>query len=196
MKRILIAMTVLLLVAAGAALANETERYPWSAGIVVGGGTGDGDALASLGASVSREVAGWLDLGISLTAFSKTGEHPEDEVGRSYHLESGYGALLLRPKLQLTDWMELALPIETGSGTLIYRYDREYAEELRWDDEMLDVLTYGYYSIGLEGSFRLGERYAASIAGGYQTTSPLRTDLAESNELTGPWGRVGVSYRF
>ena len=196
MKRILITMSVLLLVGAGAALANEAESHPWSARIVVGGGTGDGDALASLGASVSREVAPWLDLGVSLAAFSKTAEHPEDEVGRSYHLESGYGALLLRPKLELTDWMELALPMETGSGTLMYRYDREYAEELRWDEELIDVLTYAYYSIGLEGQFRLGKRYEASISGGYQTTSPLRTDLAESNELTGPWARVGVSYRF
>jgi hypothetical protein len=92
--------------------------------------------------------------------------------------------------------MELGLPIEMGSGTLLYRYDREYAEELRWTEETMDVLTYGYYSIGLESRFFLGERYVVSLSGGYQTTSPLRSDLSESDELTGPWARAGIAYRF
>lgn len=196
MKKILVAAALLLVIGIGISVAEEAKAHPWAAGVVLGGGAGDGDAMASLGASVSREVSDWLDLGLSLAAFSKTGEHPEDSLGRSYHLESGYGALLLRPKLGLTEWMELALPIETGSGTLIYRYDREYAEELRWTDETIDMLTYAYYSIGLESRFFLGERYVATLAGGYQTTSPLRTDLAESDELSGPWGRMGIAYRF
>mgnify|MGYP006284455611 CR=1 FL=1 len=196
MKKLSIVAALLLIVGIAMGVAEEAEARPWAAGVVIGGGSGDGEGMASLGVTVTREVSQWLDLGLSLAAFSKTGEHPEDELGRSYHLESGYGALLLRPKLAVTEWMELALPIESGSGTLLYRYDREYAEELRWTEETIDALTYAYYSIGLESRFFLGARYVATLSGGYQGTSPLRTDLAEKDELTGPWGRVGIAYRF
>lgn len=198
-NRVIILAAVLVALAVGNVAANPNEaveRKPWSLGVSVGGGTGDGDGMASIGATVTREVASWLDLGLTATAFSKTGAHPEDNQGRSYHMESGYGALLLRPKMAVTDWMELALPIESGSGTLLYRYDREYAEELRWTEETIDLVTYAYYSVGLESRFFLGDRYAATLSGGYQATSPIRTDIAESDELTGPWLRAGVAYRF
>jgi len=178
---------------------TETAQAPlhrWSAGINAGGGTGNGDGLVTLGASLSRSVTPWLDLGVSLQAFSETTETYEDAIGRTYHRESGYSALLIRPRVQLTERIELALPIETGSGIMIYRYDSKYAEDLRWTDEILDQLTYGVYSAGLETRIDVGTRLAVSLAGGYRGTSPLRTDLADRNALTGPWGRAGVVYRF
>lgn len=164
--------------------------------IELGGGLPGGEASGELGVALLYEYRPWLDIGLSARTMSMLDHGSEDALGREYHQETGYGAFRIRPKMELAPGWELAFPLEMGNGILIYRYESRYAEELRWTEEILDQLNYAVYTAGVENLFTLGERYSLFIRGGVRATSPIRTDLADTDELSGFWADAGVSYRF
>lgn len=193
MKRIITISLILILVAGGMAAAGE---YPWNAAVIVGGGVAGGDAMGGIGAEITREFGSFLELGFSAYAQSEVDSVHKDASGHEYHLESGYSALLIKPKLRVSEWLEIGLPIETGTGLLQYRYTGDYREELRWTEEILDRVNHSVYSIGIEPKLLLTGHGALTIGFGYRGTGPLRTDLAREGELNGFYGRMGYSYRF
>jgi hypothetical protein len=164
--------------------------------IELGGGLPGGEASGELGAALMYEYRPWLDIGVSARTLSMIDHGDEDALGREYHMETGYGALRIRPKMKLAAGWELAFPLEMGNGILTYRYESRYAEELRWTEEILDQVNYAVYSAGVENRFALGERYSLFIRGGVRATSPIRTDLADSDELSGFWADTGIAYSF
>ena len=175
---------------------DENRRSRWSVQLEIGAGNAGDEACGEVGASVQWEYRQWLDLGLALRGITRLDHGREDALGREYHREAGYTALRLRPNMEVLPGWEIALPLEMGSGLLIYRYESKYAEELRWTEEILDQLTFAVYSAGIESRFSLGEHYALVVRGGYRTTSPVRSDLADTDELSSFWGDAGVSYRF
>jgi len=193
MKKLITLSLMLLLVAGGMAASDE---YRWNAAVVLGGGNAGGDAMGGIGAEVTREFGDHLELGFTTYAQSEVSGAQEDAAGHKYHMESGYSALLIKPKLQVNEWLEIGLPLETGTGLLQYRYTGDYREEVRWTDEILDRVNHSVYSAGIEPKLLLAGHGAVSLGFGYRGTGPLRTDLAESGELNGFWGRMGYSYRF
>jgi hypothetical protein len=197
-RRITSLLCIVLLSAAlfGQSASAEEPRKPWSVQLELGGGVPGGEASGELGVALLWEYRSWLDIGLSARTMSMLDHGSEDTLGREYHMETSYGALRIRPKMEITPGWELAFPLEMGNGILIYRYESSYAEELRWTEEILDQVNYAVYSAGVENIFALGERYSLFIRGGVRTTSPIRTDLAERDELSGFWADTGVSYRF
>ncbi|MCF7915796.1 MAG: Ail/Lom family outer membrane beta-barrel protein [Spirochaetaceae bacterium] len=193
MKKLITFSLMLILVAGGMAAADE---YRWNAGLIIGGGNAGGDAMGGIGAEVTREFGDNLELGFTAYAQSEVDGAHKDASGHEYHLESGYSALLIKPKLRVNEWLEIGLPLETGNGLLQYRYTGEYREEVRWTEEILDRVNHSVYSAGIEPKLLLAGHGAVTIGFGYRGTGPLRTDLAESGELDGFWGRMGYSYRF
>lgn len=192
MKKLCITSVLLLI----AALSVSAEAATWSAAVFTGGSYSGGDAMGGIGVRIQREFGENFEAGFNLYAQSEvSGEH-EDGIGRGYHMSSGFSTLVLIPKFSMGKRWEIALPIETGSGLLQYRYNSEYREELKWTEEVLDQVTHSVYSIGIEPRFLFGGKGALTVAAGYLGTGPLRTGLAEDGELNGFWARAGYQYRF
>jgi len=193
MKKLITLSLMLLLIAGGMAVADE---YRWNAGLIIGGSNAGGDAMGGIGAEITREFGDYLELGFTAYAQSEVSAEHQDASGQEYHLESGYSALLIKPKLRVNEWLEIGLPLETGNGLLQYRYANEYREDKVWTEEILDRVNHSVYSAGIEPKLLLPGHGAISLGFGYRGTGPLRTNLAESGELNGFWGRMGYSYRF
>lgn len=192
----IISMVLLLLAAPLICQSPRESQTLWSVQVETGGGISGGEGTLEFGAALTREMKHWLDAGVSVRGMSRIDHGMEDTLGREYHMETAYAALRLRPKMDLARGVELALPLEMGSGQLVYRYEHKYADDLRWTEEVLDQLSYAVYSAGLEGLVDLGERYSLFVRGGFRTTSPIRTDLADTDELSGFWADLGIAYRF
>ena len=192
-QRIVLALIVL--VSLGGSLAAEDE-YRWNASLALGGSVSGGDDMGGIGAEIMRVFGENLEIGVRAYAQAEVSEHYEDAQGREYHMSSGYGTLVIKPKLQLGKRWEIAFPLESGNGMLQYRYDGKYRKELRWTDEIIDQVNYSVYSAGIEPKFFFGDRGALTLAAGYLVTGPIRTDLAESDELNGFWSRLGYSVAF
>lgn len=191
MKKLIVSAAALLCAASLAAAEPQ-----WSASLFMGAGKSGGDGMGGLGVAVQREFGDYFEAGFHLYAQAEVDQEYSDGSGRGYHMSSGFSTLVLSPKIGLGQRFELALPLETGSGILQYRYDGEYREELTWTEEILDQVTHSVYSIGIEPRLLFGENGALVATFGYRVTGPLRTTLAESGELDGFWGRAGYSWRF
>lgn len=191
--RIVVALIVL--VSMGGSLAAQ-EGSRWNASLTVGGSLSGGDGMGGFGAELMREFGERLEIGIRGYAQSEVSIEYEDAQGREYHMSSGYGTLVVKPKLHLGTRWEIGLPVESGSGVVQYRYAGEYREELRWTEEIIDQVTHSVYSAGIEPKFFVGDRGALTLAAGYLVTGPIRTDLADDGELNGFWGRLGYSVAF
>ncbi len=172
------------------------DEYRWNASILMGGSLSGGDGMGGIGAEIMREVGEHWEIGVQAYAQSELSNEYEDAIGRSYHLTSGYGTLVVKPKFSLGKRWEIAFPLETGNGMLQYRYTGEYREELRWTEEIIDQVNHSVYSAGIEPKLLFDGHGALTIGAGYRGTGPLRTDLADDGELNGFWGRLGYSYRF
>jgi hypothetical protein len=190
-----IVLALIAMVSMGATLAAQ-EEFRWNASVALGGSVHGGDGMGGFGAEITREFGERLEIGFRAYAQAEVSEHYEDALGRQYHMSSGYGTLVVKPKLQLGKRWEIGCPLETGNGLVQYRYLGEYREQLRWTEEVLDEVNHSVYSAGIEGKFLLGERSAVTLAAGYLATGPIRTDLAEAGELNGFWSRLGYAVAF
>jgi len=192
-QRIVLALIVM--VSLGGSLAAQ-EEYRWNASLSFGGSLSGGDGMGGIGAEIMREFGENLEIGFRAYAQAELSEHYEDAQGREYHMSSGYGTLVIKPKLKLGTRWEIGFPLESGNGLVQYRYNGEYREELRWTEEIIDQVNHSVYSAGIEPKFFFGDRGALTLAAGYLATGPIRTDLAEGGELNGFWGRLGYSVAF
>ena len=193
MKKLLTISLMLILAAGGVAAADE---YQWNAAVILGGGNAGGDAMGGIGAEITRQFGDNLELGFIAYAQAEVSGAQEAPSGHEYHMESGYSALLIKPKFRIGERLEIGLPLETGTGLLQYRYTGDYREEVVWTDEILDRVNHSVYSAGIEPKLLLPGHGAVTLGIGYRVTGPLRTKLAEDGELNGFWGRMGYSYRF
>lgn len=192
-QRIVLALIVMVSMA-GSLAAQDGPR--WNASLTAGGSLSGGDGMGGLGAEVMRVVGERLEIGVRAYAQAELSNEYEDTQGREYHMSSGYGTLVVKPKLPLGRRWEIGLPLESGNGMVQYRYGGEYREELRWTEEIIDQVNHSVYSAGVEPKFFVGERGAVTLAAGYLVTGPIRTDLADDGELNGFWGRLGYAVAF
>jgi hypothetical protein len=190
-----IVLALIVMVSMGGSLAAQ-EGARWNASLTVGGSLSGGDGMGGLGAEVMREFGERLEVGVRAYAQAEVSNEYEDAQGREYHMSSGYGTLVVKPKLQLGPRWEIGLPLESGNGMVQYRYTGEYREEMRWTEEIIDQVNHSVYSAGIEPKFFVGERGAVTLAAGYLVTGPIRTDLADDGELNGFWGRLGYAVAF
>jgi len=196
MKKSIITVMVLVLLLSIATVAMAQEEHNWNASLVMGASLSGGDGMGGIGAEILYEFNDNLEVGFHAYAQAEVSKEYVDTVGRAYHMSSGYGTLVIKPKFSIGEMWEIGFPLETGNGLIQYRYNGEYREELRWTDEIIDQVNHSVYSAGIEPKFFLGEKAALTVAAGYRVTGPLRTDLAEEGELNGFWGRFGFSVGF
>jgi hypothetical protein len=194
MKHFIINALILIVIATASAAAQEEFR--WNASLIAGGSVSGGDGMGGIGAEITREFGDHLEIGFHAFAQAEVSEEYEDASGRGYHMSSGYGTLVIKPKITLGKRWELGFPLETGNGLIQYRYNGEYREELTWTEEIIDQVNHSVYSAGIEPKLFIGKRGALSFAAGYLVTGPIRTELAEGYELNGVWGRMAYSVRF
>lgn len=190
-----IVLALIVMVSIAGTLAAQ-EEYRWNTSVTVGGSMSGGDGMGGIGAEIMREFGRNLEIGFRAYAQAEVSEEYEDAQGREYHMSSGYGTLVVKPKLKLGKRWEIGFPLESGSGMVQYRYNEEYREELRWTEEILDQVNHSVYSAGMEPKLFVGERGAVTLGVGYLGTSPIRTDLADRDELSGFWSRIGYSVAF
>ncbi|MDA3951583.1 MAG: hypothetical protein PF508_20415 [Spirochaeta sp.] len=188
-------LALIVMVSMGGSLAAQ-EGPRWNATLTAGGSVSGGDGMGGLGAEVMRVVGERLEVGLRAYAQAEVSTDYEDTQGREYHMSSGYGTLVVKPKLQLGTRWEIGFPLESGNGVLQYRYGGEYREEMRWTEEIIDQVNHSVYSAGIEPKFFVGDHGAITLAAGYLATGPLRTDLADDGELNGFWGRLGYAVAF
>lgn len=190
-------VSLLIIVGAGSLFAAPgSQEMPWSAELSAGGAYIGEEGTGELGLALSRRMGSWYELGITGKAMTRLDHGEEDALGKEYHMESSYAALRFKPTFELSPRWMIALNLEAGGGVLTYRYEHKYAEEMRWDEEILDTLNYAVYNAGGELAFQASPRYSLFLRGGVRATSPIKTDLADENELSGFWSEMGLAYRF
>jgi len=170
------------------------EGSDWQFTIQGGGTRGQQMTTGTLGGQVTYQVNPKLEVGFNTYVQSRIGQELTDAEGKSYHLTTAVGTLVIKPKFPLGRQWEIAFPLETGNGFLQYRYTREYQRDLTWTEEVLDQLNFGIYSAGLELKRQLGSMGALSGSLGYTGTSPLLTRLSEPDALQGAWIRLGYTF--
>ena len=198
MKRMVIGLIVVAAVAANAEADDGPLGRVFPADVRLGGGAGaatlDAEPVATMDIDVMLEAVSWIDVGARLGAVHTLERSYEDDDGMRYQAEHGYGSTVVRPKLALGKRAEIGFPLSVGRGLLQFRYEHEYRDELTWDEEILDRVTFAMYTAGIDLTVALGERVNVLAEGGYRVTSNLDSPLVENDALVGPYGRLGMSY--
>lgn len=130
----------------------------------------DENPAATLSASAGTRMFGWLDGGLTFTAFHTLERNYSDEKGRTFQAESGFAALYLRPFFAVSERLEIGFPLQSGTGTLLFRYEEKYRKSLTWTEEIIDQVTYSVYSAGVDAHFELCEKHSLVFSGAYENT--------------------------
>lgn len=178
-------LAVLFLSAAFLAFTDEIQRKKLF--ITAGGGITefDGKAAGTLSASAGTNLLPWLEGGINLTAFHTLERSYKGTEGRDFQAESGFAAIYLRPHFVIGGKLDIGFPVQSGSGTLLYRYEEKYRDELVWTEEILDQINYGVTSLGVDIRIALCDKHSLTLSGGYRGTSPIGSPYADKDALNG-----------
>lgn len=112
----------------------------------------------------------------------------------TYHLEAGYAGVFAEYMQPLGKNMKISFSILSGAGLALYKYDKEYAENRPWYQEIIDEETFTIFEPGIEVMTKLGSHWWLGINGSYRNTSPVKltgTDDMLFNKFNG-----GISIRY
>lgn len=101
----------------------------------------------------------------------------------NYHMEGGHTGIFVGYMLPVSNWGRLHFSISTGQGIVMYRYDKAYAEERPWYQEIIDQENYATFEPGVEFSVKFAKRWWVGAQASYLTTSPIELLGADENFL-------------
>ena len=194
MKKTILTLMMLIIMATAFVMAEEGKLIITAGG---GGSEFDGKTAGTISASAGTNIKPWLEVGISMTAFHTLERNYSDGMTpeKTYQAESGYAVFYLRPHFALGNRFDIGFLLQSGSGTLLYRYEEKYRKDLVWTDEVLDQVTYGVSSIGMDIRFALCEKHSITLSGSWRGTSPLKTPYADSDALNGFTGELKYGWK-
>lgn len=195
MKKRLSTVAVVLMVAlfGGAQL---TALPQIGVGMTAAGATLDGEGVGELSLTGALRLTPWMDLLLSGTAVHTIERSYEDAEGKTYQSEAAWIGLGLRPFLSLGERVEIGLPLKSSTGTVQFRYERPYREELPWDEEIIDRQTVAVYSGGLDAVVHLNNRWSLTAEGGGRVSSPVEVVVDFDRHALNSWyAGVGATYR-
>lgn len=134
----------------------------------------------NIGLSGSLIINKYFSLGLKGTAVWYDHRLSKLDANRTYHLESGYGGMVLKPSYPITDKFTISMPIYIGSGFLQYKYDGKYREELTWTEETIDREVFSFVEPGINLTYRLNNNVGLSAMFNYRMTSEIR--LIDTND--------------
>lgn len=112
----------------------------------------------------------------------------------TYHLEAGYAGIFAEYMLPLGQKVKISFSILSGAGLAVYRYDKDFAEDRPWYQEIIDQETFAVFEPGIELMARISPRWWLGLNGSYRNTSPVKlmgTDDLLFNKFNG-----GISIRW
>jgi hypothetical protein len=189
-----ISIAALMLITAGSAGSLFAEGGRLSLAASGGASIFDGETVAQMGLTLSAPVSPWLDLTLSGNAFHTLARGYTGAEG-TYQAEVGWTALGLRPHLRLNDRVDIGFPVTSGSGILRFRYESEYRDDLTWTEEVPDQVIFWTQTAGTDLRVKVSEQMSMSLEGGWRLTSPLRSPLADDDDLSSWYAVAGAVYR-
>jgi len=112
----------------------------------------------------------------------------------TYHLEAGYAGVFAEYMQPIGKNMKISFSILSGAGLAIYRYDKEFAENRPWYQEIIDEETFTVFEPGIELMTKISSHWWLGLNGSYRNTSPVKltgTDDMLFNKFNG-----GISIRY
>jgi hypothetical protein len=91
----------------------------------------------------------------------------------TYHMEGGHAGIFVGYMLPISNWGRLHFSISTGQGVVMYRYDKEFAEDRPWYQEIIDQENYATFEPGIEFSVKVAKKWWVGVQASYLTTSPI-----------------------
>ncbi|MCF7927464.1 MAG: hypothetical protein K9L68_00095 [Spirochaetales bacterium] len=188
-NRVMIVVCLLFALVAGlAVLGAEEAAEPKQKGLEVSLSVGatmfDGEAAGMLAARLSYGLWDWMEVVLDGTALHTLERSYRDEEGKAYQAGVGWASLGLRPHINLGERIEIGFPLTSGSGIVQYRYEYGYRDDLVWTDEILDQVTVGVTTVGMDILVNINGNFLLSVEAGSRFSSPLDSPLARDNALT------------
>lgn len=112
----------------------------------------------------------------------------------TYHLEAGYAGMFAEYMLPLGKNVKVSFSILSGAGLAVYRYDKDFAENRPWYQEIIDQETFAVFEPGIDLMGRVSKRWWLGLNGSYRNTSPVK--LTGTNELFLNKFNGGISLRY
>jgi len=112
----------------------------------------------------------------------------------TYRLEGGHTGMFVKYILPFSDWGKLNFSVYSGYGTVSYRYNKEYREDLAWYQEIIDTETYAVLEPGIEFDVRVARKWWVGAKVSYVTTSPVEFMGANENFLENYTAGISIKY--
>lgn len=112
----------------------------------------------------------------------------------TYHLEAGYAGLFAEYMQPLGKNLKISFSVLSGAGLAVYRYDKDFAENRPWYQEIIDQETFAVFEPGIDLMAKISSRWWLGLNGSYRNTSPVKltgTDDMLFNKFNG-----GISIRY
>ncbi|MBC7891776.1 MAG: hypothetical protein H7Y12_06145 [Sphingobacteriaceae bacterium] len=90
--------------------------------------------------------------------------------------------------------MKISFSILSGAGLAMYKYDKDFAENRPWYQEIIDQETFAVFEPGIDLMAKVSKRWWIGLNGSYRNTSPVKltgTDDLLFNKFNG-----GISIRY
>lgn len=112
----------------------------------------------------------------------------------TYRLEAGYAGMFVEYIQPIGNRVRLNFFVVSAAGIARYKYDKQYAEELIWYEEVIDQDEYAVFEPGMECNVRIANKWWVGVNGSLKTTSPLDLTGTSENMLEGFSGGITVKY--
>lgn len=146
--------------------------------------TGINDKIAStVGLNFGYKFSDYFTAGVSLNGIWYDHRLNELDNEMSYHVESGYSALFVQGILPLSDRFDLSAMLISGQGFLQLKYDRKYQDELKWDEELIDLTNYSVAELKIGANYKINSNLKIGINTALRTTSEIHIESLETDML-------------
>jgi hypothetical protein len=111
-----------------------------------------------------------------------------------YRLESGYSGMFVEYLQPVSENLKLAFTITSAQGIALYRYEDEYAEDLPWHEEIIDVETYGVFEPQVAAMLRVKNNWWIEAHASARNTSPVKMTGTDEKIFTKLNAGIAVKY--
>ncbi|MCF8304736.1 MAG: hypothetical protein K9I94_15780 [Bacteroidales bacterium] len=123
--------------------------------------------------------------GFGFAGFGLSNDHTMRELvsDGTYHMQAGYAGMFVEYIQPIGRHVNASFSVISAAGLIKYQYDKAFAKEKVWHEDIIDQDTYGVFEPGIELQTRLSKNWWIGAYATYRTTSPIKMLNTEEDVL-------------